>query len=109
MADNPYSQIREGMAVLDLAGDRVGTVTGVRGQETMADVGGGTDEGVGRDMEAKRAGKGAAGHVSVRGGGREYYIPFSAINEVRDNVVVIIIDKESIDNQGWDRTPQIAS
>ncbi len=108
MADNPYSQIREGMAVLDLAGDQIGTVTGVEGQETMADVGPG-DEGVGRDMEAKRAGKGAAGHVVVRGGGRELYIPFSAVNEVRGNTVVIIVDKESINNQGWDRTPQTAS
>ena len=104
---SPYSQIREGMDVVDLAGDKIGTVRSVSGAETMANVGQGT-EGVARDMEAKRAGKGATGHVEVQRSGHDLYIPFSEVNEVRGDVVVIAVDREAIDTQGWDRAPRTA-
>ena len=104
---NPYSQIREGMDVVDLAGDKIGTVRRVSGAETMANVGHG-NEGVARDMEAKRAGKGATGHVEVQRAGHDLFIPFSEVNEVRGDAVVIAVDLEAVDTQGWDRAPRTA-
>ena len=102
-----YSEIREGMDVLDLAGDKIGTVDRVVGQWTMANVGQ-EGEGVGRDMEAKRAGKGATGHIEVHYQGQVLAIPFSAVNEVREDAVTIIVDKESVPRQGWDRASRRA-
>ena len=104
---SPYTEIREGMDVVDLAGDKIGTVRQVSGVETVADGGHGT-EGIARDMEAKRAGKGATGHVEVQRAGHDLFIPFSAVNEVRGNAVVIAVDLEAVDTQGWDRAPRTA-
>jgi hypothetical protein len=104
---SPYGQIREGMDVVDLAGDKIGTISRVEGEQTMAGVGE-AGQGVGRDMEAKRAGKGASGHIEVRRPGHDLFIPFSAINEVRGDAVSIIVDREAVDAQGWDRAPRTA-
>jgi hypothetical protein len=105
--NSAYGQIREGMDVLDLAGDKIGTVARVAGQETIDDVGEG-GEGVGRAMEAKRAGKGASGYIEVRRPGHDLYIPFSAVNQIRENAVSIIVAREAVDTQGWDRAPRTA-
>ena len=104
---SPYTEIREGMDVVDLAGDKIGTVRQVSGVETVADVGHGT-EGIARDMETKRAGKGATGHIEVQRAGHDLFIPFSEVNEVRGNAVVIAVDLEAVDTQGWDRAPRTA-
>lgn len=102
---DPTSTIREGMDVLDLGGDKIGTIARVVGSglDFVAD---GT--GPGRDMEDKRAGKGATGHIEVRRASHDLFIPFSAINHVRDDAVTIIVDGASIDTQGWDQAPRTA-
>ncbi len=104
---SPYSRIREGMNVVDLAGGTIGLVHHVQGAETMANVGHG-NEGVARDMEAMRAGKGATGHIEVQRTGHDLFIPFSAVNEVLGDRVVIAVDREAIDGLGWDRAPRTA-
>ena len=107
MDSSPYSRIREGMDVLDLAGDKIGTVAGVSGEAPPPNIGGDPDP-VARNMEARRAGQGAAGHVEVRRTGHDLFIPFTEVNEVRDNAVVIAVDREAVDTQGWDRAPRTA-
>jgi hypothetical protein len=108
MASNPYDAIREGMDVLDLAGDKIGTIQGIHGERpdvTMPD----DSDPVGRNMEAKRAGLGNAGHVEVGYKGRILFIPFHAVNEVRGDAVVLVVDREAVDQQGWDRAPTTMS
>lgn len=108
MASNPYDEIREGMAVLDLAGERIGTVQGVHGERpdvVLPD----DNDAVGRNMEAKRAGLGNAGSIEVGYRGRILFIPFAAVNEVRGDAVVLIVDREAVDQQGWDRAPTTMS
>lgn len=105
--DNANSQIHEGMHVVDLAGDKIGTVARVGGDASEA-VAAEDGEAVGRDMEAKRAGRGATGHIEVRTPGHDLYIPFSAINQVHGDTVSIIVSKAAVETQGWDRAPRTA-
>ena len=108
MASNPYDNIREGMQVLDLAGDTIGTIQGVHGQRPNTNLPDDSDP-VGRNMEAKRAGLGNTGHIEVHYRGRILFIPFHEVNEVRDDAVVLIVDREAVDQQGWDRAPTTMS
>lgn len=108
MASNPYDEIREGMNVLDVAGDTIGTVRGIHGERPNVNMPDDNDP-VGRNMEAKRAGLGNAGHLEVGYRGRLLFIPFHAVNEVRDDAVVLIVAREGIDQQGWDRAPTTTS
>jgi hypothetical protein len=101
--DSASSQIRPGMDVLDLAGVKIGTVSRIHG-DPAANFGQG-GAGPGRDMEAKRAGKGAGGHIEVERGGHDLMIPFSAVNEVRDDAVYIIVEAAAVESQNWDRVP----
>jgi uncharacterized protein (TIGR02271 family) len=38
-------------------------------------------------------------------GTKEYYVPFDAVTEVRDNAVWVNCSKGDIDNMGWDQRP----
>jgi uncharacterized protein (TIGR02271 family) len=38
-------------------------------------------------------------------GTKEYYVPFEAITEVRDNAIFLNADKDELDSLGWDRQP----
>jgi len=105
---NPYERIAPGMAVLDLAGDRIGSVRAVSGQLPDLSKTGDFDA-IGRNQEAFRAGLGAAGHVEVDCRGRHLFVPFTAVNEVRDDAVVLTVDREAVDAQGWDVAPTTAS
>jgi hypothetical protein len=103
--ENPYDRIHEGMQVVDLAGETIGTVARIHGERPDVDVAGDTDP-IGRNMEAKRAGEGAEGYLEVRRANHDLYVPFSAVNEVRGDRVAFIVDRESVDMQGWDRLPR---
>ena len=100
-----YERIRDGMDVVDLAGAKIGTVQRVAGLAAMPDTGN-SGEGVGRDMEAKRAGKGGSGHIEIHTGGKQLFVPLSAVNDVQDNAVRLIVDKNAVDSQGWERAPR---
>ena len=106
--NDPYERITPGMAVLDLAGDRIGTVQGVRGRLPNLYQTGDSDA-IGRNQEAVRAGLGGAGHVEVEHRGRHLMVPLTAVNEVRDDAVVLAVDREAVDSQGWDIAPTIGS
>ena len=108
MANNPYDKIREGMNVLDLAGDSIGSIQAVHGERPNTALPDDSDP-VGRNMEAKRAGLGQTGSIEVHYRGRILFIPFHEVNEVRDDAVVLVVDREAIDQQGWDRAPTTMS
>src|SRR5689334_6311645 len=105
---DPYERITPGMSVIDLAGDRIGSVRAVSGRLPNLERTGDLDA-IGRNQEALRAGMGAAGHVEVEYRGRHIFVPFTAVNEVRDDTIVLAVDREAIDMQGWDRAPTTAS
>ena len=84
MPSDPYERITPGMAVLDLAGERIGTVQAISGKlPNLARTG--DFDAIGRNQEALRAGMGAAGHVEIEYRGRHLFVPFTAVNEVRDD------------------------
>jgi hypothetical protein len=105
---DPYERITPGMDVLDLAGDRIGTVHGVRGRLPDLYQTGDLDA-IGRNQEALRAGLGAAGHVEVDHRGRHLMVPLTAVNEVREDAIVLTVDREAVDSQGWDIAPTTGS
>jgi uncharacterized protein (TIGR02271 family) len=74
-----FEQVREGMDVLDRNGEKIGKAGETLGQFFNVD----------------------AGFL----GTREYYVPFDAVTEVRDDAVYLNIDKRDIDGLGWDRRP----
>lgn len=97
-----------GMTVLDLAEDRIGTVRGI--SDRLPDLYRTGDlDAIGRNQEAVRAGLGAAGHVEIEYRGRHLNVPFTEVNEVRDDAIVLTVDREAVDTQGWDIAPTTAS
>jgi hypothetical protein len=96
------------MAVLDLAGDRISSVRSMSGRFPDLDKTGDLNA-VGRNQEALRAGLGVAGHVEIDYRGRHLFVPFTAVNEVRDDAVILAVDREAVDTLGWDVTPTTAS
>ena len=108
MSVDPYERITPGMTVLDLAGDRIGKVRGISGRLPDLYRTGDLDV-IGRNQEAVRAGLGAAGYVEIEYRGRHLNVPFTAVNEVRDKAIVLTVDREAVDTQGWDIAPTTAS
>jgi hypothetical protein len=41
--------------------------------------------------------------------GRHRFVPFTAVNEVRDDAVILTVDREAVDTLGWDVAPTTAS
>ena len=105
-AENDYSLIHEGMAVVDLAGDRVGTVREVVGERPMA-VGGRDTAAVGRNQEARRAGEGFQGYLTVDHTGGPLYLPFTLVNRVREQRIELAVDADALDTLTWGRPPAI--
>ena len=78
--DTPrYAQIHEGMDVLDRDGDTIGKAGETLGRFFNVD----------------------AGFL----GTKEYYVPFDAITEIRENAIHLNIDKDELDSMGWDQRP----
>src|ERR671929_2074310 len=74
-----YQQVHEGMDVLDRNGDKIGKAGETLGQYFNVD----------------------AGFL----GTKEYYVPFDAITEVRENAIWLNCYKGDIDSMGWDQRP----
>jgi uncharacterized protein (TIGR02271 family) len=74
-----YQQVREGMDVLDRNGDKIGKAGETLGQYFNVD----------------------AGFL----GTKEYYVPFDAITEVREDAIWLNCYKGDIDGMGWDQRP----
>lgn len=82
MARNWSNQIREGMDVLDTSGEKIGKAGEIMpgGQAIKVDTG-------------------------LFGLGGEYYIPFSAVREVREKSIFVNVAKDELDRQGWHTPP----
>ena len=76
-------QVHEGMDVLDRNGDKIGKAGETLGQYFNVD----------------------AGFL----GTKEYYVPFEAITEVREDAVWLNCDKDDVDTMGWDQRPDETS
>jgi uncharacterized protein (TIGR02271 family) len=78
---NPqYAQVHEGMDVLDRDGDKIGKAGETLGSYFNVD----------------------AGFL----GTKEYYVPFDAVMETRDNAIYLNCDKDELDRMGWDHRPE---
>src|SRR5438270_8942855 len=75
-----YEQVHEGMDVLDRNGEKIGKAGETLGEFFNVD----------------------AGFLGMK----EYYVPFDAVTEVRDNAVYLNVDKGEIDGLGWDSRPE---
>src|SRR5207248_6480864 len=75
-----YEQVHEGMDVLDRNGEKIGKAGETLGQFFNVD----------------------AGFLGMK----EYYVPFDAVTEVRENAVYLNVDKGEIDGLGWDSRPE---
>ena len=108
MATDPYERITPGMQVVDLAGAPIGRINGISGKLPDLYRTGDLDP-IARNMEAKRAGMGAAGHLEVEYRNMILHVPLTEVNEVRDDIVVLAVDREAIDTQGWNLAPSAGS
>ncbi len=82
MARDWSNQIREGMDVVDTSGEKIGKAGEIMpgGQSFKVDTG-------------------------LFGLGGEYYVPFSAVREVRDKSIYVNVAKDELDRQGWNSPP----
>src|ERR671932_43898 len=78
--DTRISQIHEGMEVFDRDGDKIGMAGETLGHVFNVD----------------------AGFLGMK----EYYIPFEAVTDIRDDAVYVNCDKDDLGRIGWDRRPE---
>lgn len=76
-----YTQIHEGMEVLDTEGRKIGMCGETLGNYFNVD----------------------AGFL----GTTEYYVPFDAITNISDNSIFVNVRKDDIESMGWDRRPEM--
>src|SRR5687768_148155 len=81
MASRWTDQLREGMDLYDVDGDKIGSVDEIAS---------------GRYLRAT---------TGFLGLGRELYIPMSAISDVRSDGVYLAVDKDDIGSRGWETLP----
>lgn len=74
-----YTQVREGMDVLDRDGDKIGKAGESFGSYFNVD----------------------AGFLGMK----EYYVPFDAVTEVRGDAIYVNADKDELGRMGWDTPP----
>jgi uncharacterized protein (TIGR02271 family) len=80
MQNSHYTQVHEGMDVLDRDGDKIGKAGETLGSYFNVD----------------------AGFL----GTNEYYVPFDAIMETRDDAIYLNCDKDELDRMGWHQRPE---
>jgi hypothetical protein len=94
-----YGSIREGTDVFDRDGDKLGTVGAVYTAAAVA----GTGSTYGVDTpSASRVMKVDTGFLGL---GKDLWIPFSALREVRGDGAYLSADKDDLDAMGWDQRP----
>src|SRR5579864_5112366 len=76
-----YTQVHEGMEVLDTDGQKIGMCGETPGDYFNVD----------------------AGFL----GTKEYYVPFNAITNITDGSIFLNVRKDDIDTMGWDRRPEM--
>ena len=89
--------IREGMDVYDVDDDKVGTVGKVYQPTATSSTASGYAEPTGRAYLKVDTG--------LFGLGKDLFIPASAIRDVTADRVILNVDKDALDDTGWDRRP----
>lgn len=82
MQSSYYTQVHEGMEVLDTDGQKIGMCGETLGNYFNVD----------------------AGFL----GTTEYYVPFSAITNISDGSIFLNVRKDQIKTMGWDRRPEMS-
>ena len=97
MRDRFFANIRESMDVVDVDGDKVGTIDKIFQPAAVSSTASRTAEAVGEPTLKVKSG--------LLGLGTGYYIPASAIRDVTTERVVLSVDKDQVDSMGWDTRP----
>lgn len=84
MQTDMMRRVRKDMDVVDLDGDKIGSVDEV--QSSYAKI-----------------------NTGFLGLGKDYYVPFTAMQDVRQDTVVLSCDKDRLDSMGWDSPPRAGS
>lgn len=79
MQSSYYTQVHEGMEVLDIDGQKIGMMGERLGEYFNVDSG--------------------------LFGMKEYYVPFSAISQIADESVFLNVRKDQVNSMGWDKRP----
>ena len=97
MQEQYFSRITEGMDVYDPDGDKVGTVDEVYQPAAVGSTAAAAARPVGLAYLKVDTG--------FLGLGKDLFIPASAITEVTGDRVILNVDKDRLDDRGWDRRP----
>jgi hypothetical protein len=97
MQEDLFSRIHEGMDVYDVDGDKVGKVGKMYQPARVTSTTTGTAEPAGQAFLKVDTG--------FLGLGKDLYIPAGAISDVTGDRVVLDVDKDRLDDMGWDKRP----
>jgi hypothetical protein len=97
MQDERFAHIREDMTVEDADGDRVGTVGKIYQPASVASTASSAAEPAGQLFLKVDTG--------FLGLGKDLFIPASAIRDVTGDRVILTVDKDRVDEMGWDVRP----
>jgi hypothetical protein len=97
MQDRYFGNILEGMDVVDVDFDKVGTVDRIFQPAAVRSTASTTADPAGELILKVKSG--------ILGLGTEYYIPASMVRDVTTEWVVLSVDKGQLDNMGWDTRP----
>jgi len=97
MQEERFAPIREGMTVEDVDGDKVGTVGKIYQPASVSSTASSTTEPAGELFLKVDTG--------FLGLGKDQFIPASAIRDVTGDRVILTVDKDRVDEMGWDVRP----
>jgi hypothetical protein len=98
MQDRFFGNIRKGMDVMDVDGDKIGTVDEIFQPAAVSSTASTTGEATGEPILKVETG--------FLGLGKDYYVPSSAVRDVTAERVVLGVDKDELDTLGWDTRPR---
>jgi hypothetical protein len=98
MQDRFFGHIRKGMDVMDVDGDKIGTVDEIFQPAAVSSTASTAGEATGEPILKVETG--------ILGLGTDYYVPSSAVRDVTTERVVLGIDKDELDAMGWDTRPR---
>jgi hypothetical protein len=105
-----YNEIRQGMDVCDLNGNKIGSVKNVYSTPSAGTASAGyASAGAGTARQNNPMGTGNTGCFEVDTGilglGTNYYIPFSAVTGIDSNCVRVDAQKNDLNQTGWQNKP----
>ena len=97
MQERFFAALTEGMDVYDVEGDKVGTVGEIFRPARVASTAASAGEPAGESYLQVDTG--------LLGLGKDLFIPASAVGAVSGDRVTLNVDKDALDELGWDRRP----